>query len=620
MKNTLCIDATNGGECSLLGNVNDSTNRFFLEITSDLAKNPRLVIAGETLSITSNPFLYEIPSSLYTGSGTFAFNIADDNHTGDTFSVVKVASVDGNLILKQTSNFEYSLTVASKNICVLSNALTLERADETYTYDGSKQVTMQIDAPTDAQVNAWLDAHGVVTGATAEQAEQIRQNTTDITDLKSDLSLLNNNCIRGGKYLSGTPEAPYDNADTFPAGEVVTLAGAVVTNAPGQSGTMLTYQHGQTAQSGVVQIFVRNTGLTYVRIKWGTAWTEWQNFSAVQIDTSVTTSGKAADAGAVCRDAVMASGSVTDASIYTSVDDFPRNSIMMVSTTAITNRPGNRGNFTVVTLSPYKNTSLTASLQIAISNIGVPYMRIKWSSGWTAWVTLPSTYDEDIASVKSAATPYTSIALFQRIGVIGDSFASGEICVDGHYTDYYNRSWGQIMARRNGITCTNYSRGGLSTRTWLTDAKGLTLLNATTADDLYLIALGINDAGLGSDYVGTSADIGTDNDTFYGNYAKIINAVQSHAPDAKIVLLGMATPSSTTVKQAINNAINAIASHYGIPFIDQTQDDFFTSDFYLKNMVLGHPVGVVYAGMATAIERLLSQCMIDNLAYFKDFT
>ena len=160
----------------------------------------------------------------------------------------------------------------------------------------------------------------------------------------------------------------------------------------------------------------------------------------------------------------------------------------------------------------------------------------------------------------------------------------------------------------------------MSTLTWLTDAKGLTLLNATTADELYLIALGINDAGLGSDYVGTSADIGTDNDTFYGNYAKIINAVQAHAPNAKIVLLGMANPSSTTVKQAINNAINAIASSYGIPFIDLTQDDFFTSDFYLKNMVLGHPVGVVYAGMATAIERLLSQCMIDNIAYFKDFT
>lgn len=465
-------------------------------------------------------------------------------------------------------------------------------------------------------IQVWLDN-------LIEMQMQTTNNSADILALKEVASSLLDdisNCIRGGKYLSGTPEAPYDNADTFPAGEVVTLAGAVVTNAPGQSGTMLTYQHGQTAQSGVVQIFVRNTGLTYVRIKWGTAWTEWQNFSTVQIDTSVTTSGKAADAGTVRRDAVMASGSVMDASIYTSVDDFPRNSIMMVSTSAINNRPGNRGNFTIVTLSPYENTSLTASLQIAISNIGVPYMRVKWGSGWTNWVTLPSTYDEDIASVKSAATPYTSVALFQRIGVIGDSFASGEICVDGHYTDYYNRSWGQIMARRNGITCTNYSRGGLSTRTWLTDAKGLTLLNATTADELYLIALGINDAGLGSDYVGTSADIGTDNDTFYGNYAKIINAVQAHAPDAKIVLLGMANPSSTTVKQTINDAISTIATYYSIPFIDQTQDDFFTSDFYLNNMVLGHPVGVVYAGMATAIERLLSQCMIDNLTYFKDFT
>ena len=35
-------------------------------------------------------------------------------------------------------------------------------------------------APTDEQVNAWLDANGVTTGATAEQAEQIQQNTQDI--------------------------------------------------------------------------------------------------------------------------------------------------------------------------------------------------------------------------------------------------------------------------------------------------------------------------------------------------------------------------------------------------------------------------------------------------------
>lgn len=39
-------------------------------------------------------------------------------------------------------------------------------------------------APTDEQVNAWLDANGVTTGATAEQAAQIERNTSDIQDLQ----------------------------------------------------------------------------------------------------------------------------------------------------------------------------------------------------------------------------------------------------------------------------------------------------------------------------------------------------------------------------------------------------------------------------------------------------
>lgn len=51
-----------------------------------------------------------------------------------------------------------------------------------------------IGVPTDEQVrsavDAYADEHGITTGATAEEAAQIEQNTTDITDLKSDLSQL----------------------------------------------------------------------------------------------------------------------------------------------------------------------------------------------------------------------------------------------------------------------------------------------------------------------------------------------------------------------------------------------------------------------------------------------
>ena len=163
MKNILCIDATNGFECSLLGNVNDGTNRFFLEITSDLAKNPRLVIAGETLSITSNPFLYEILTEWYVGDGTLTFNITDDDHTGDAFSVAKIASADGNLILKQVSNFIYQLSISVQN--------TTDVPIATNTRLGVIKVGSTLNITSDGVLNA--NEGGSMTAITNSQLEEI---------------------------------------------------------------------------------------------------------------------------------------------------------------------------------------------------------------------------------------------------------------------------------------------------------------------------------------------------------------------------------------------------------------------------------------------------------------
>ena len=75
--------------------------------------------------------------------------------------------------------------------------------------------------------------------------------------------------------------------------------------------------------------------------------------------------------------------------------------------------------------------------------------------------------------------------MFEKFGVIGDSFASGEVAING-YIDYYNVSWGQILARMSGNKCINFSSGGLSTRTWLTHEKGLNLLNSSEPQQLYI--------------------------------------------------------------------------------------------------------------------------------------
>ena len=212
---------------------------------------------------------------------------------------------------------------------------------------------------------------------------------------------------------------------------------------------------------------------------------------------------------------------------------------------------------------------------------------------------------------------YVSLSLFSKFGVIGDSYASGEIYDQSQNPyDKYNISWGQILARKLGTECINYSEGGLTTRTWLNSSRGLALLNKNEAQGIYYLCLGINDVlSGGNNYLGTVSDIEKKSDTFYGNYGKIINAIKTHAPNAKMMIFTVALTGDTANK--FNKAILEIADYFKIPSIDQFNDAFFTSEFYLKNQVAGHPIAIVYSGMANAFERLIKKCITENTEYFR---
>lgn len=208
--------------------------------------------------------------------------------------------------------------------------------------------------------------------------------------------------------------------------------------------------------------------------------------------------------------------------------------------------------------------------------------------------------------------------IFESIGFIGDSYTGGAIVKpDSSWGTVGNRTWGQSMCRRNDITPHVYGIGGASTRTYLT--TGLPLVLAGDPDDFYMFILGINDNwSLGPSYIGTIADIKpdyTDNpDTFFGNYARIIEQVQAHAPNAKFVMVKMQTHTNSWV--LYNEAIEEIAEHYEIPCIDPFDDAFFTSTLY-NTMVGGHPTLLGYNGMSLAYERLIANCITDNQIYFR---
>lgn len=219
------------------------------------------------------------------------------------------------------------------------------------------------------------------------------------------------------------------------------------------------------------------------------------------------------------------------------------------------------------------------------------------------------------------ANPYADMSLFQKVGVIGDSYASGELVTYNDtvptFTDHYEISWGQILARKHGFKCINYSAGGKTTASWLADANhGLQKLLSDDPCELYILALGINDRDHFE--LGTTDDISTDGtgtaQSFYGCYSRIIYNIIAHAPKAKLILSTLAATDDKSEK--FNQAIIDLATAFKIAYIKQSDDAYFTSAAY-KNMQGGHPRAVGYSGMAAALDRLIVKRMVND-SYFND--
>ena len=229
---------------------------------------------------------------------------------------------------------------------------------------------------------------------------------------------------------------------------------------------------------------------------------------------------------------------------------------------------------------------------------------------------------------KEHEIPYGfSISMFETIGIIGDSFSSGALGEYG-YADFYNVSWGQILGRKNGVSVTNYSKGGLTTSTWISDTnKGLPKLLSDNAKNLYTFNLGLNDASLLVDnpsYLGNISDISDANydsnpDTFYGNTGRIISNIKVHAPLSKIIMFTVPTYSNVEKKKLINAAIKEIANHFNVPVIDVVENTFFKSNYFIDYMINGHPTAVLYSAMADEYQKLIEACLSEKISYFNDY-
>ena len=191
--------------------------------------------------------------------------------------------------------------------------------------------------------------------------------------------------------------------------------------------------------------------------------------------------------------------------------------------------------------------------------------------------------------------------IFRTIGCIGDSLSSGEFeslnneGITGWH-DFYEYSWGQYMARTLGNKVYNFSKGGLTAKTFFeTYADKCGAFSYDKVCQCYIIALGVNDISSGID-IGDPKNIdptktNVDDTSFLRYYTDIIRNIKRRQPDAKIFLMTMPRSNRDTEREEkvekFSEAIRSIEKMFNNIYIldfrkyAPVYDDEFRKHFYL---------------------------------------
>lgn len=165
-------------------------------------------------------------------------------------------------------------------------------------------------------------------------------------------------------------------------------------------------------------------------------------------------------------------------------------------------------------------------------------------------------FNENEKPLEKIRTDGGYVGIFRTIGFIGDSLSSGEHesykeGVGKGYYDYYEYSWGQYIARTCGLTAYNFSRGGLTAKSFLEYASYNLVFTKERACQCYVIALGVNDThhlDVYKDGFGTMDDVdfsdyNNNKESFVGCYVGIIQRIRAVNPKARIFVVTTPTES-----------------------------------------------------------------------------
>lgn len=477
------------------------------------------------------------------------------------------------------------------------------------------------------------------TDNTAFTPSEINGLTVSIYDKSSLVEKAYNGMVGTfGKYINSESAlvAPYNDLNTLPANEIICYAGSnyypdnIPSDLTDGGFTVFSFSRktDRTYGSLTLQVIAIRTSSAvtenqlYMRMCYGSSTVTWSPWSKVARVSDIAEDGKKNLQGS----GLYINSSSLFVAPYDDLNTIPTNMVIGYSASYYpANKPNELtdGAFTVITISRSQTHEYTpVSVQLIFnrtsSSSSKPRMffRISWASApgvWGNWEEIQKKSDNDI---------FISPSMFQKLGVVGDSFASGISTEEGRQ---YQFSWLQMMAREYGATGYNFSTGGLTTRTWLTSSYGKTELENADACDIYFIALGINDSNPDERNVplGTIEDMDASTlpDTFYGNMAKIRNIILAKNEHAVLCYI---TPMRIDGEgqnryTPYQDAVVAIANKYGCLLVDWRDVPYKTSSWWVNNLLSAHPRVPMYSAMMHSIVQLLSKAIENNMTYMAPY-
>ena len=201
-------------------------------------------------------------------------------------------------------------------------------------------------------------------------------------------------------------------------------------------------------------------------------------------------------------------------------------------------------------------------------------------------------YDENEKPLDRLVDGYSHTSVFRKIAFVGDSLSSGEFetrDAEGKagYHDLFEYSWGQYIARKNGLTAYNFSKGGMTAEKYIESfAQEKGYWDPALKAQAYVMALGVNDVfNKGMEIGSAAADVDlqdwrNNKPTFIGYYAAIVSRYKEIAPDAKFFFVTFPNDDRPDRENREKRCANAKATIRELYALAELFDNAYVIDLY----------------------------------------